>query len=261
MLILSIWANTSGFIVDKRKKAVLNKHKLTRSRLEEIANQKSQGFPWLADAYAEYFHLTDLEIADYLEHKKHPARKSAEVVRAVATERRTAEKLYRILKYKLEYYENLFPFLVDYGEEEIDDLIKQTVDKMQKDALGIEDPVDEVIIWTTHGEREAVSKKKMSKQELFQKALDRYWQKQKSNWEIGRDYERYVGYLYEVQGYSVYYQGIIEGFEDLGRDLIATMTCPPKIRPVLMLDWRLRKGGYFIGQKTIQTGANHQQAP
>jgi hypothetical protein len=42
---------------------------------------------------------------------------------------------------------------------------------------------------------------------------------------------------------------------------VRNMTCPPKISPVLMLDWRLRKGGYFIGQKTIQTRANHQQAP
>jgi NADPH-dependent 2,4-dienoyl-CoA reductase/sulfur reductase-like enzyme len=43
--------------------------------------------------------------------------------------------------------------------------------------------------------------------------------------------------------------------------LSVAVTCPPKMSPVLMLDWILRKGGYFIGQKTIQTRANHQQAP
>jgi len=31
----------------------------------------------------------------------------------------------------------------------------------------------------------------------------------------------YVGYLYEQQGYSVEYKGIIDGFDDLGRDIIA----------------------------------------
>ena len=34
-------------------------------------------------------------------------------------------------------------------------------------------------------------------------------------------YERYVGYLYEDQGYDVEYSGIIKRIEDLGRDLIA----------------------------------------
>ena len=56
-----------------------------------------------------------------------------------------------------------------------------------------------------------------------------------------------LGALVKVSGL---YQWEVEG----------VLTCPPKSSPVLMLDWRLRKGGYFIGQKNIQTGANHQQA-
>ena len=56
--------------------------------------------------------------------------------------------------------------------------------------------------------------------EKLQKKLDWYWQKpNKSNWQIGRDYEGYIGYLYETKGWSVYYHGR-KGFEDLGRDLI-----------------------------------------
>src|SRR3989339_418402 len=42
----------------------------------------------------------------------------------------------------------------------------------------------------------------------------------KSKWLIGRLYERYVGYLFEKEGYDVEYVGIFKGFEDLGRDLI-----------------------------------------
>jgi hypothetical protein len=222
LLLVVILFFVSAFIASEQwqQKLAIRKCKLEKSHLEELAKQKSQGFPWLAEAYAEYFYLVDLKMARYLGYKKHPARKSAEVVKMIAAQRRIAEKLHRILKYKLEYYENLFPWLVDFGEDGIDDLIKQTIEKIQTGEKGVEEPADQVNIYTTDGERGAVSKGKLSKQELFQRALDRYWQKKKTRWEIGRDYERYVGYLYEKRGYSVYYQGIIEGFEDLGRDLI-----------------------------------------
>jgi hypothetical protein len=42
----------------------------------------------------------------------------------------------------------------------------------------------------------------------------------KSDWEIGRLYERYLGYLRETNGWVVTYHGALRGFEDLGRDLI-----------------------------------------
>jgi len=40
-------------------------------------------------------------------------------------------------------------------------------------------------------------------------------------WEVGRDYERYIGYLRERDGAKVTYHGIFQGLEDLGRDLLA----------------------------------------
>jgi hypothetical protein len=56
--------------------------------------------------------------------------------------------------------------------------------------------------------------------ERLQRKLDWYWNKpEKSNWQIGRDYENYIGYLYECKGWDVYFHGR-KGFEDLGRDLI-----------------------------------------
>lgn len=57
--------------------------------------------------------------------------------------------------------------------------------------------------------------------ERNQRALDRYWKAKKSRWQVGRDYERYVGYLYESENYDVAYYGIEKGLEDLGRDVIA----------------------------------------
>jgi len=181
----------------------------------QLSEEKSQGFPWLAQAYADFFHLKDLEKADYLEEKPHPAPKAAEKVREVASQRRVAEKLYRILKYKLEYYENLFPWLVDFTGEDIDDLIRQITERKEKGTEEIEESDDPAKRWLTQAEYSG-----LPTVEKYQLALDRYWKKKKSKWEIGRDYERYVGYLYETRGYNVYYQGIVEGLSDLGRDLI-----------------------------------------
>jgi len=201
--------------LDAYKAQLESKQSQLKAREEAIGNlvrEKTQGFPWLAQAYADYLHLQDLERANYLAWKSHPALKAAEHVREVASQRRDAEKLYRLLKYKLEYYENLFPWLIDFTGEDIDDLIRQVTRDKEK---GEAEPDDRVAVYTTPGERTT-----LSRQDLFQRALDRWWTKPKSKWEIGRDYERYIGYLYESKGYSVYYQGIAEGLADLGRDLI-----------------------------------------
>ena len=53
------------------------KIKSDRDNLEILAKEKSKGFPWLADAYAEYFYLQGQEEANYLNNKKHPAPVSA----------------------------------------------------------------------------------------------------------------------------------------------------------------------------------------
>ena len=184
--------------------------------IETLAQEKSQGFPWLAKAYADYFHLQDVKKARYLERKSHPAPKAAHEVRAMASRRRTAEKLHRILKCQLEYYENLFPWLVEFKSEDIDDLIKQITEKSEGGKDYTEEKIDPTRKWLTSAEY-----RDLPRVDKYQLALDRYWQKKKTKWEIGRDYERYIGYMYENSGYSVYYQGIILGLEDLGRDLIA----------------------------------------
>jgi len=193
--------------IEKSKKEILQE----KNEINQIIKEKTEGFPWLASAFGDYYHQRDLLVADFLQRKSNPAVKAAEVVRDIARERRTAEKKFRITKYLLEYYEKLFPWLVDFKGEDLDDYIESHLQKPEEDET--QDPVARYV---TKGEWE-----KLTPSERNQKALDRYWKKRKAKWEIGRDYERYVGYLYESKDYSVYYQGIIEGFYDLGRDLIA----------------------------------------
>ncbi|NOU36619.1 MAG: hypothetical protein HOO88_07600 [Kiritimatiellaceae bacterium] len=178
-----------------------------------LSNQKAIGFPWLANAYADFFHLEEMKLARALETKKHPAFTAAEKVRESALRRREAERVARILKYQIEFYENLFPWLADLKSEDIEDEI------IRIRVGSIEDPVDDDAArkWLTPEEYS-----RLPSREKYQTALDRYWTKKKSKWEIGRDYERYIGWRYESQGSVVYYQGIIEGFDDLGRDLIVS---------------------------------------
>jgi hypothetical protein len=58
-----------------------------------LTEQKAKGFPWLAEAYADYFKLKDLKEAEILAHKSHPAPAAAAKVREIAAKRREAERL------------------------------------------------------------------------------------------------------------------------------------------------------------------------
>lgn len=51
----------------------------------------------------------------------------------------------------------------------------------------------------------------------------------KTNWEAGIDYERYVGFIFEQDGYTVKYIGATSGLEDMGRDLIGIKSQMVKI--------------------------------
>lgn len=55
----------------------------------------------------------------------------------------------------------------------------------------------------------------------IQNALNRWKLRNKTDWEIGIEYERYIGYLLECEGYKVQYVGATQGLNDMGRDLIA----------------------------------------
>ena len=61
--------------------------------------------------------------------------------------------------------------------------------------------------------------------EELQNHLDNYCRKalrsgNLDKWKYGRDYERYIGYLWEKDGYKVIYNGAVEGVFDGGIDLI-----------------------------------------
>jgi hypothetical protein len=179
--------------------------------IEKICKEKSLGFPWLEDKLSEYEEYFDLRIANYLKTKKHPAESAAENIKRISKENRTLKAQYKVVKNYISYYESLFPWLTDYIGENLDNLLIQVT---KEEDESNEDPVKKFITTSEYNN--------LTNVERNQRALDRYWRTRKENWMIGRDYERYVGYSYEIKGYTVKYQGILEGREDLGRDLICT---------------------------------------
>lgn len=186
----------------------------TYEHIEKITRQRSMGFPWLAEAYADYFALRDGKLADYLMHKRHPAYTAAEAVREIKKEKRELMKQNKVIVYKLHYLEKLFPWISELIAENEDEEIPVRVDGDAEEGEN-EDRVKDYLTPEEYRSLPSV--------ERNQKALDRYLKnRNKSKWAIGRDYEMYVGHLFSQKGYSIHYKGIIDGFEDLGRDIIAT---------------------------------------
>jgi hypothetical protein len=191
----------------RRKHALAEEDK---NAVDRMITEKTQGFPWLADAISQYNQLKDLKLADYLESKSHPAAVEARRIREIASEKREHHKKWIITRNLIRYYEALFPWLQEYVGEDIDELLVQMNQK--EEGLSDEDPTRHYL---AEGEYD-----RLSAAERNQRALDRYWKSRKSSWQVGRDYERYIGFLYEREGFSVQYQGIEKELEDLGRDLI-----------------------------------------
>lgn len=65
-----------------------------------------------------------------------------------------------------------------------------------------------------------IARRLFNKDARAQRELNRYLRSHLSTDEIGKFYERYIGHLYEIEGYDVRYNGALNGFSDLGRDLI-----------------------------------------
>lgn len=190
------------------------KTKYERDSVQRIYDEKAQGFPWLAKAYEEFWSLQDGKVADEWQYKKRPALKAADAIRQISSERRNAEKAALVSNYLLGYCRFLAPWLDDYigiNAEELDSLITGIHESWSKTEDVFNDEVKKYF---------GPNYDFLPQCEKLQKKLDFYWNNpSKSDWQIGKDYERYVGYLYEQDGYQVQYHGL-KGFEDLGRDLI-----------------------------------------
>lgn len=175
-------------------------------------NAKIKDVPVLVKYFSELEKKKDELREQYLLYKKRPAINSTLIVKEIKDEKKILIEKLKTAEYKCLYYENLIPWLADMEDEPLD--IKTKEAYISKDASETDDAAK---YWLSPEEYSA-----LSDIEKYQMALDRYCNRNKTNAEIGRDYERYIGYRYECNGYKVEYRGIIDGFEDRGRDLICT---------------------------------------
>jgi len=196
-------------LLDENNRKIIELKKVENS-IKQIISERTLGFPWVANAISDYLELCELKVANYLKSKKRPAFSTAEKLKEISQEKKILKKSFYIARNRVKFYESLFPWITEYIGEDMDLLLKYIADESIKEI-----EIDPVLNFVPKGEYLSLSETVRN-----QKALDRYLNSRKHPWQIGRDYERYIGYIKEMQGYKVNYQGIELGLEDLGRDLV-----------------------------------------
>lgn len=178
-----------------------------KNEIKIIINEKTDAYPRLAGIMADLLTLHYEKSASILETKKNPALIEAARIRELKSETRDILKDKKILEYKIAYIEALFPNIVD-----IFDLDFETSEDFN---LETDETTDRTRNFLSHEEFS-----KLSTIERNQLALERYIQGEKTKWQVGRDYEMYIGQQFENHGFEVKYTGIVKNLEDMGRDLI-----------------------------------------
>ncbi len=182
-----------------------------RQALESLLEDRVEGFEFIASAWADYELAKTEAQAAALRSKSHPAHAAADAVRDKGRDLAEMRRRAKRAEWVSGLYEWHFPWLEElrYAPEE-EAYVKGDTKPMSGE------PRDPAGDWLSKEEYAA-----LSSTERNQRALERYLKSRKTPWQLGRDYERYVGYLREQDGHSVTYHGIFKGLEDLGRDLLA----------------------------------------
>lgn len=179
-----------------------------RQEINKLFEDPIKKLPFFATLYSDYEYTIDLDLADKLEKKKNPAPLASDTVRNIAHEKKEWMRLAKEAEYKLAYYEAMVPVLEDLDDGSLNSEPIGT----SSDSSADNDPTTKWISVDEYSQLSPLERNTL--------ALERYKKRNKTKREIGKEYERYIGYRYESNGYKVEYKGILSGLEDLGRDLI-----------------------------------------
>lgn len=198
--------------VIENKKLIVENKKLNQeiTLLRSLQEECDIRYPWFSNFLAEYTHEEDIRISKKLRSKKRPALKAAQAVSEISAEKRLLIKQNKMYAHQFLVLTSLFPWIEDFVTLDIDSAIQAVADTEASDEYS------SMKKWLSPEEYNS-----LTTAQKYQLALDRWNNRKKSDWEVGIDYERYIGYLYESQGYSVTYTGATQGLSDMGRDLIA----------------------------------------
>jgi len=188
--------------IEKEAKRIIREEQdRTIKEIETILLDREKTYKWLSPLIADIKTVLKEQNRPYEETirgKRYP--ESQAKVSVLIQEKKKLEKENATLRYSLEYIKALIPEteeMVDFDEHKTEN-------------------ADNPNHFLAKGEYIALSDKEKNK-----RALEYYKTRNKRDWEIGRDFERFIGYEYEKLGYEVEYFGIEKRLEDLGRDLIA----------------------------------------
>lgn len=202
--------------LERLKETIISQVRDERERLDKWkeclddveSNNKDKIFYYLARI--SMIKASIFEDAEIYLSRERRAWKASEIVKDLKQKFLQESKKRLEAESMLEFYEYIYPHLKE--------------DRIKNDTFDIpnfsssyteKERADELHFWLTPDEY-----RKLPTEERNQLALDRYKQKSLSNWEIGKLYEQYIGFLHEEKGYLVHYTGIKDKFEDKGRDLI-----------------------------------------
>jgi len=157
----------------------------------------------------------DTYYTDHLVTKRHPAPKAADDVKKALREARDWKHKATAYQNQIALYEAQAPWLIETLDYSLDEVIEGLrIDEEERQAWVEQDDPAMAYIPTSEW-------KKLSPSQRNQIALDRYFERRQSSaWLAGILYERYIGYLFERDGFSVEYRGATKGFNDLGIDLV-----------------------------------------
>lgn len=183
--------------------------RIQHNDLEKLLQSHQVAFPYLAGLITNYLTI-DLERANKKLSESMSMRIADKAVKVTTLTKQLKETTYQyyLLKYQMDYLFALYPKLQYIIDSDISDLPSY---RSEDDS----DPVKNFL-----SESEYFS---LSENERNQRALDTYIAShKKTSWQIGRDYELYVGYRMRSNQFIVEQSGVSDKFEDLGRDIIAT---------------------------------------
>lgn len=208
--------NKAKSITDLKKELSTTKNDLSKQISKETllrdllksSNPFSFVSSLFADAELVVFKKEELE----LRYKNRPATKAADTVKYLKAKSREHLILYKEMLYKYEFLLKSFPEISKY----IDDYEALNTISKYVNYTDLEENEDRVFQFLSMEEWN-----QLTIDERNQLALERYQEREKSNWTIGIQYEMYIDYELRKNGFSTLHFGIKEGLNDLGRDIIA----------------------------------------
>lgn len=192
--------------------SIKQKLEIIKSINEALDKNHIQGRQWLASLIRMAFESKDIAVEEYLKYrKKSPAPTAASTLRDLRLEMRELREKNILLQSQIDTYKEYFPFIDELEEEILND--EEDYRNLSKEEIEQVDPVRKYVSNEEY--------KNLSVVDRNQRALDVFLSNM-SKLNVGKMYERQLGWWYENQGFDVQYDGLIKNLEDRGRDLLVT---------------------------------------